>query len=130
MKLKMIFNPPPEAPFGTRPETHFIKISNQCWREIEQLAVTEGISLEETVHLILREGLNAASESRTKQSLKEAQMVTIAVEVFGSEEAANRWMSSPNRALGGVVPQSLCDSDEGCEEVEAILRRIEQGEFS
>lgn len=92
--------------------------------------MTEGISLEETVHLILREGLNAASESRTKQSLKEAQMVTIAVEVFGSEEAANRWMSSPNRALGGVVPQSLCDSDEGCEEVEAILRRIEQGEFS
>ena len=68
MKLKMIFDTPQGAPYGTRPETHFIKFSNRCWREIEQVAESEGISLEETVHLLLKKGLNAASENKTKQS--------------------------------------------------------------
>lgn len=63
-------------------------------------------------------------------SLRASQMLTIAADVLGSEDAANRWLSSPNRALGGVVPLSLCDGNKGSEEVEAILRRIEYGVFS
>lgn len=130
MKLKIIFDPPPGALYGTRPETHFIKISNQCWREIEQVAVSEGISVEEAVYLLLRAGLDAASRSGAKQPERVSHLLKLASEVLGSEEAASHWMSSPNRALGGVVPLSLCGTDEGSEEVEAVLRRIEHGVFS
>lgn len=59
-----------------------------------------------------------------------SRVLKVALEVLSGEEAVCRWMSSPNRALSGAVPLSLCDTKAGCEEVEAVLRRIEHGVFS
>jgi putative toxin-antitoxin system antitoxin component (TIGR02293 family) len=50
--------------------------------------------------------------------------------VFGERAKASRWLHNPNRALGGVSPLSLLDTDLGTREVEQILGRIEYGVYS
>lgn len=52
------------------------------------------------------------------------------VEVLGTEEKAWRWLERPNRALGGVIPISLLDTDFGTQAAEDVLGRIEYGVFS
>lgn len=53
-----------------------------------------------------------------------------AVHVLGSSENAVSWMERQNRALGRAVPLNLLDSEEGAEDVLAILGRIEHGIYS
>jgi putative toxin-antitoxin system antitoxin component (TIGR02293 family) len=53
-----------------------------------------------------------------------------AEKVFGERAKASRWLHKPNRALGGVSPLSLLDTDLGTREVEQILGRIEHGVYS
>lgn len=50
-----------------------------------------------------------------------------AEEVFGSIEAAHKWLCTRNRALGDVSPISLLDSDIGLRRVMAILNAIVHG---
>lgn len=52
-----------------------------------------------------------------------------AIEVFGSEEKARRWLHTPNFALGDVRPVDLLRTKEGTDEVLGILGRIEHGVF-
>lgn len=59
-----------------------------------------------------------------------ARIFSRAERVFGGEAKASRWLSRPNRALGGESPLSLLDTDAGTQEVEAILGRIEDGVYS
>ncbi len=53
-----------------------------------------------------------------------------AVEVFGDPALAREWMHSPLIALGGKTPLEFLSTEEGAREVEAILGRIENGDFS
>jgi putative toxin-antitoxin system antitoxin component (TIGR02293 family) len=53
-----------------------------------------------------------------------------AVEVLDDADKAVHWLTTPNRALGGVVPMTLLDTPEGREQVETILGRIEYGVYS
>ena len=54
-----------------------------------------------------------------------------ALELFeGDSRAAERWLSSPKRALGGAVPSELAETEAGAREVEALIGRIEHGVFS
>ena len=54
-----------------------------------------------------------------------------ALELFeGDSRAAERWLSSPKRALGGAVPYELAETEAGAREVEALIGRIEHGVFS
>ena len=59
-----------------------------------------------------------------------ANVATRAVEVLGSPEHAARWLRHPNRALGGVVPLELLDTELGATQVGEILGRIEYGMYS
>lgn len=59
-----------------------------------------------------------------------ARILARATEVFSGSEKASRWLSRPNRALGGETPLSLLDTDAGTQEVEAVLGRIEDGVYS
>lgn len=54
----------------------------------------------------------------------------LAYTVLGATDKAWRWLRGPNRALGGVVPLSLLDTDIGTQVVEDVLGRIEYGVFS
>jgi len=48
-------------------------------------------------------------------------------EVFANRRKALRWLQSPNPALGGLSPLDAARTEEGCQEVEDILGRIEHG---
>ena len=55
------------------------------------------------------------------------QVISQAVETLGTLEKARRWMSTPNRALGGVVPLDRLDTTVGAQQVEEILLRLTYG---
>jgi len=59
-----------------------------------------------------------------------ANIATRAIDVLGSPHHAALWLRSPNRALGGVVPLELLDTELGAEQVDEILGRIEYGMYS
>ena len=48
----------------------------------------------------------------------------------GDSRAAERWLSSPKRALGGAVSSELAETEAGAREVEALIGRLEHGVFS
>lgn len=54
-----------------------------------------------------------------------------ALELFeGSEEAARRWLSKPQRALGGATPLEMAKTEIGALEVERLIGRLEHGVFT
>nr|WP_048512608.1 MbcA/ParS/Xre antitoxin family protein [[Pseudomonas] sp. BICA1-14] len=55
------------------------------------------------------------------------QVEALAVEVFENRAAAISWLTSPNIALGGKSPQSLCSTDLGATQVRRLLRCLEYG---
>ncbi len=59
-----------------------------------------------------------------------ARLLVRAEEALGDDEKARRWLSRPNRALGGHAPLTLLDSDAGALAVERVLGRIEHGVYS
>lgn len=75
------------------------------------------------------EGRLTANES--DRLLRTARVFARALELFdGDEDAAKRWLSSPQVPLGGAVPLSLIKTEVGSREVEAVISRIEHGVFS
>ncbi|MBI5507112.1 MAG: DUF2384 domain-containing protein [Deltaproteobacteria bacterium] len=59
--------------------------------------------------------------------LRLARVFAHALQVFEEQDKAARWMTRSNRALGGVVPMTLLDTDIGAQEVDEALGRIEHG---
>lgn len=54
-----------------------------------------------------------------------------ALELFDDDaEAARRWLSIPQAALGGAVPLAVAKTDTGSREVEDLIGRLEHGVFS
>ncbi len=68
-----------------------------------------------------------ASESDRLARL--ARIYARALEVFGDDEKARRWLHKPNRSLAGRVPLKTIDTDIGALEVERVLGRLEHGIF-
>ncbi len=62
--------------------------------------------------------------------LRLARVSAQAAATLGTEEKAAEWLRRPNRALGGVAPLDLTDSDIGARQVEELLGRIEHGVIS
>lgn len=56
-----------------------------------------------------------------------SQIAVMAAEVFESREIASKWLSTPNQALGGVSPLSLCLTELGAGQVKRVLHAIEWG---
>ena len=50
--------------------------------------------------------------------------------VLGSEDHARRWLSTPNRGLGGRSPLELAATETGAALVFDLLGQIEHGVFS
>jgi len=48
----------------------------------------------------------------------------------GDEQAARKWLMTPNRALGGAAPLEIAKTEVGAREVEKIIGRLEQGVFT
>ena len=62
--------------------------------------------------------------------LRLARVAAGAEDVLGAQDKAGRWLQKPNRALGGIAPLDLLDTDLGAEEVVTVLGRIEHGVYS
>ncbi len=62
--------------------------------------------------------------------LEVAELCTVGVRVFGSPEAYERWLSTPNAALAGHKPQALVGSSYGQQLLLDELIRIDQGIFA
>lgn len=59
-----------------------------------------------------------------------AYIAHLAAATLGGLETSRVWLSRPNRAVGGVSPLSLLDTDIGCRQVEDLLARLNHGIFS
>lgn len=68
--------------------------------------------------------------SGTEKALRLAKALERANSVFENEKWAKLWLSTENRALGGVTPLSLLETDTGYELVIDTLARIEYGVIS
>jgi putative toxin-antitoxin system antitoxin component (TIGR02293 family) len=63
--------------------------------------------------------------------LRTARIYARVIEVFESDaRAASEWLTTPQTALGGLLPLELVRTELGAREVEALLDRLEQGVFS
>lgn len=71
--------------------------------------------------------LTPAESDRT---VRMARVYANAVEMIGDRDKAIRWLSTPNRALGGEMPLDQLDTDMGARMVEDILGRIAYGVYS
>lgn len=70
------------------------------------------------------------THDESDRTLRMARVVALAREVLGSDEKASRWMSNPNRALGGKRPFDQLDTEPGVRSVEEVLHRIAYGIYS
>jgi putative toxin-antitoxin system antitoxin component (TIGR02293 family) len=61
--------------------------------------------------------------------LRLVRVAARAIDLLGSDRAL-RWLRAPIRALGGVAPLSLLDTDLGAEAVLDVLDRVSEGVFS
>ena len=59
-----------------------------------------------------------------------AHLVERAIDVMGSPEAADQWLSHPNQALGGATPLELAGRPMGNQAVMDVLNAIYHGMFS
>jgi putative toxin-antitoxin system antitoxin component (TIGR02293 family) len=80
--------------------------------------------------LARRKQAQRLSPGESDRLVRLARIAAHAADVLGSDEKAGHWLHRPNRALGGETPLALVDTDVGAREVEAVLGRIEYGEFS
>ncbi len=55
--------------------------------------------------------------------------ISLANETLGSREKSHRWLRKPNKALGGIAPLELLDTDGGARLVEQVLGRIAYGVY-
>jgi hypothetical protein len=54
LKIKFIYEPPLGAPFGARPETHFVRMSSRHHQALGLLAKAEGLDMEGAMVLAIR----------------------------------------------------------------------------
>lgn len=59
-----------------------------------------------------------------------ARLFDKAVNVFGKEDLARKWLKEPAWALGDVAPIEYARTELGAHEVESLLGRIEDGVFA
>ena len=69
--------------------------------------------------------------ARTPKSLRDlrARVRARAIDTLGPQKT-DGWLEAPNRALGGVTPLSLLDTDNGAQAVLDVFGRIDFGVFS
>jgi putative toxin-antitoxin system antitoxin component (TIGR02293 family) len=70
------------------------------------------------------------SATESDRLVRVARAAASAEDVLEDRDNAGRWLQKPNRALGGVAPLDLLNSDLGAEQVETILVRIDYGVYS
>ena len=100
----------------------------------KKLATTKDVAYvlgvnERTVRTYQREASNL-SPQQSEQLLKYNRLLCRGKEVFGSEEAFNRWLHKPAYGLDNDVPLEYLVTSEGINLVSDEVERIANGEFA
>ena len=69
------------------------------------------------------------SSEQSSRAWKFAEIVARSTPVFGSQEAAERWLDEPARALGGRKPLDLLATQPGTQLVEDLVQQIDYGVY-
>lgn len=134
---------------GGRKAVHRQPGSIQEWVESIKagLPIASALAFKEALHLTNAEladilGVNARTVLRWipgkskldvasgDRLVRTANLFTIAVDVLEDDEAAVKWLRTPQDALGGAIPLQLAATDVGTRAVEALLGRMEHGVYS
>lgn len=59
-----------------------------------------------------------------------SKLMSYGEKVFGDKSNFQKWLNSENKALGNITPKSLLEIEEGIQQVNDELGRIEHGIFS
>jgi putative toxin-antitoxin system antitoxin component (TIGR02293 family) len=86
-----------------------------------------GISEESLTRPHQVEHLTAEQRNYLRRLVK---ITAAASKAFGDRERASKWLRRENRALGGAVPVRLISTEQGFEQVQNVLARIEYGGIS
>lgn len=81
---------------------------------------------ESTAHKLIKDNrtLDSAASERV---VRVADITRMAENTFGGRGPAIKWLKSTNRALAGVTPLSMLDTEPGAGEVRRILSSINYG---
>ncbi len=96
-----------------------------------QRAILEGVGIAQST-VRRRKGGEAQRLDlvESERTVRLGRIAALGNEALGSTNAVGRWLQKPNRALGGVEPISLLQTDVGAREVEAVLTRALLGGYS
>ncbi|MBK8149603.1 MAG: DUF2384 domain-containing protein [Acidobacteria bacterium] len=74
---------------------------------------------------------NKLSPEESDRIVSVSRLLAQSFDLFdGDREAARRWLTTPNRALGGRTPLDLASTETGAREVEDLIGRLEHGVFT
>lgn len=73
---------------------------------------------------------NRMTTDESQKITRFARVVALGDEVFADSSVTSQWLQRANRALNGIAPIDLLDTDAGAREVEAVLLRLEHGVYS
>ncbi|MBK9138068.1 MAG: DUF2384 domain-containing protein [Verrucomicrobia bacterium] len=94
---------------------------------LDALAPKLGVS-RATLHRRRLEGRLTQAES--DRLMRFARLFGQAVAVFNDEAVARDWLKRPQYGLAGAIPLEYAETEMGAREVEALLGRIDYGEYS
>jgi len=77
-----------------------------------------------------KESGSMLSPTESDRALRLERIADLADRVFGNPEKAQRWLRKASRALDGVRPIDLLQSETGASVVEEELHRIDYGMFA
>lgn len=89
--------------------------------------------LGELIHIPNRTLVRRKTEGRLQPEesdrlLRASRIFGLAIDLFeGDRVAALQWLSNEQRALGGLTPMDLLQTDVGAREVENLIGRLEHG---
>ncbi|MCE7066446.1 antitoxin Xre/MbcA/ParS toxin-binding domain-containing protein [Dyadobacter sp. CY326] len=95
--------------------------------DYDQLAATLSVA---RATLINKKGADKFNPTVSEKLVGLADIYSYGYEVFEDVDRFNRWIFSPNRALGGESPYNLLDNQYGREEVKNLIGRIDYGVYS
>jgi putative toxin-antitoxin system antitoxin component (TIGR02293 family) len=127
----------PLAEMTSIQKMHIVKsgISKKYLEVFKKSAALDYDSLAEALSvtrstLINKKGNEKFSDQISEKIIALADLYSFGYEVFEDQNKFNKWMTSPNQALGGVAPLEIIDNVYGREEVRNLIGRIAYGVYS
>ena len=97
--------------------------------ELDYDSLAKALSVTRTT-LINKKGNDKFSDQISEKIIALADLYSYGYEIFEDRERFNKWMLSPNQALGGLAPIEIIDNIYGREEVRNLIGRIGYGVYS